>query len=490
MPFASPALSKSRFMAGLQCLKRLYLECYERQRSLPIDAFGRAVLETGRAVGTLARGRFPGGTLIDPRLDHDRAEEMTRAVLEDRTVPALYEGAFSSDGLRIRVDVLVRARGGRFDLVEVKSTTSVKPEHRWDVAVQLHALEGAGVGVRRAYLVHLNRGYVHHGGEYRLEQLFASEDLTVEARALRNDVRKMAARMRSALDAEEPPPLKVGAHCETPYTCPFYDHCHDGLPPDPFAVLPRVTSKLRARLSRAGIGAIEEIPLDFRGLSLVQRRALEAVRSGKRIVAPGVRRALAKLAFPVHFVDFETLAPAIPLYVGTRPYDAIPVQWSVHVLDRGGRLRHREFLHETADDPRREFALRLLEATRGEGSVVVYSDFEDRRLADLEAALPDLSGDLRKLRRRLFDLLPLVRNDVYDPVFGGSFSMKAVLPAIVPGLGYDELEISDGGLASVALAEMMSPETSPERRRALRRNLLAYCRRDTEALVALFRALR
>jgi hypothetical protein len=486
-----PPLSKTRFLAGLQCHKRLYLECYEPALSTPIDLVRRAVLDTGHAVEIVARRRFRGGVLIDhAQLGHSAAVLATQAAIADPTNPSIYEAAVTGDDVRVRADILVRTAGDSFDLVEVKSSTKVTPEHEWDVAVQLHALESAGVRVRRAYLMHLDRSYVYQGGDHDLERLFALEDLTESVRSRQSNVHQALAKMRGPLGFLDAPSIAVGPHCEEPRECPFYDHCHDGLPSDPFAALPRLTRKLRQCIDGAGIRSLDELPFDFHGLSLIQRRALEALRSGNRVVDPAIRHALASVRFPLHFLDFETFSPAIPIYVATHPYDPIPVQWSDHVLYDSGAVEHREFLQEGEGDPRREFAERLLQATSGAGSVVVYSSFEDQRPADLQLAVPDLDERLGSLRARLVDLLPIIRGHVYDPAFGTSFSIKSVLPAIVQNLGYDDLEIQEGTLVSVAFAEMRLPETPPERRQKLRAGLLAYCKRDTEAMLELFKVLR
>jgi hypothetical protein len=187
-------------------------------------------------------------------------------------------------------------------------------------------------------------------------------------------------------------------------------------------------------------------------------------------------------------MDFETFNPALPRYAGTRPYQVIPFQWSVHTLDAGDVLSHREFLHDGPGDPRPAFATALLQALGDSGAVVVYSGYEGSRLRDLAGAVPALATQLRAIASgRLVDLLPLVREHCYDPGFHGSYSIKSVLPALSPDLNYDDLSISDGALAAVAYEEMVKPDTAPERRAEIRRNLLAYCERDTLAEVELFR---
>ena len=479
-----PKLSKSRFLSGLQCHKRLHLELYAHDLIPATDPFARYLLDTGAAVGALARSRFSGGVLIDD--DH---EERTRLALADPAVPAIYEAAFTWDDVRIRADILVRVSGDVFDLVEVKSTTWPKLEHVWDLALQLAVLEGAGVRIRRAFLMHLDRSYVYPGGDYDLRRLFACADLTEAARERQREVRGNLDAMRAMLWSEEPPAIPVGQHCERPRTCPFFDRCHDGLPADPLLRLPK-GRQLRERLAAAGIVEFDAIPLDFPGLSLHQRRALEAIRSGERFCDPAIREMLAGVVFPVHFIDFETIMPALPLYPGTRAYDTIPVQWSDHVLHEDGRIEHCEYLYDGHGDPRRSFAESLLNLLGSCGTVAVYSNYEAMRLGDLATWLPDIADEIAGVQPRILDLHAVIRQHVYDQAFNGSFSLKRILPALVPSLSYDDLAIQDGGLASIALLEVMDRGTPAGRRLELRQQLFAYCGRDTEALVRLFQLLR
>ncbi len=441
-------------------------------------------------VGAMARNRYLGGTLIGEDLNWADAESATQAALRNRAIPAIFEGALSLDGLRIRADILGRTRDRRFDLIEVKSTLGVKPEHEWDVAIQYHVLRSAGVPLRWVRLMHLNRDYVYSGGDYDLKQLFRFRNLTRLVHKRRRKVVAALKEMRKMLVAEAPPPISIVPHCTTPYACPFYDHCHADEPEHPVEQLPRLRMHLREQLAAMGIIEIAQIPDDFQGLSTLQARVVEAVQTGTRFHDPAISRTLRKLKFPVHFLDFETFAPALPLYSGTRPYQIIPFQWSDHVLNADGAVTHREFLHDERSDPRRPFAKQLLDALGMTGSIVVYSSFEATRLRELGEDLKDLAAALARARKRIVDLLPLIRDHIYDPGFHGSFSLKSVLPALVPEHGYDDLEITDGGLASLAYAEMQIPETTKDRHTELRAALLAYCKRDTEAMVELFRLLR
>jgi hypothetical protein len=480
-----PLLSKSRFAAGLQCPKRLFLECYSPDLAEPADISQQAVMDTGTAVGRLARQRFPGGRLIEEEYyQHAAAMTATTAAIADGSVPAIYEAAFTFDGVRIRTDVLGRNADGTFDLVEVKSSTSVKAEHVPDVAIQLYVLDGSGIAVRRACLLHIDNTYVYDGGSYDLERLFRLEDVSDQACAfVRMQVPNSLASMNEILLREQPPEVEIGRQCANPYQCEFYQHCREGTPEHHIEQLPRTTSGLIQALLNAGILEIREIPEGFPGLSPAQQRVRECVVAGQPYVGPGLAAALDGAERPLHFLDFETFNPALPIYPGTRPYQVIPFQWSLHVQDSAGNLSHYSFLHDGDTDPREAFVLSLLDAIEPQGTIVVYTGFEQSRLRELADTFPQYSDQLMGLCGRMLDLHAVIRDHYYHPGFHGSYSMKAVLPAVVPELGYDDLEIQEGGHASVAFARMISSETEESERRRLRQALLDYCRRDTEAMV-------
>lgn len=487
-----PFLSKSRVLAGLQCLKRLYLECYHYNERDPLDAARKALFEAGNEVGRVARGRFPGGAAMpdDPRR-HDDAVLATRERLADGRVPSLYEAAFTHDRIRVRVDVLARAGKREWDLVEVKSSTSVKDEYLDDLAVQLHVAEGSGVAVRRAALLHVNNQYVWQGGPYDLEALFTLQDQTDVARGRIPGMLDAIEEMREPLFAKSPPDVAIGAHCSRPYVCPFWGTCHANGPDHPIGNLPRLTPKLRRALEDAGIEDIRDIPEDFSDLSDLQRRVRDCTRRGVAYVGPELAEALRAIPAPVHFLDFETCNPALPIIPGTRPFQQTPFQWSDHVIERDGTIRHREFLHGNRSDPRRPLAEALLAALEGGEAIVVYSGFEARTMRALAEALPDLSAPLLEhVERRIVDLHKLIHDHYYHPEFRGSFSIKDVLPVVVAGMGYDHLAIKDGSQAALAFISMTDPSRPDEERRATRDALRAYCSRDTEAMMRLFQTLK
>lgn len=494
MEGSRPGLSKSRFIAGLQCERRLWLQVHARELATPADAAQQAILDAGSEVGRCAHRLFPGGVLVSEAYDqHAAALERTRELLADAAVPAIFEAGFSHAGVRIRVDVLERLADGRFGLREVKSTSGVKPEHVPDAAVQLFVLEGCGLEVASVELVHIDTSYVRGEGAIDWQRFFVREDVTTEARAALPDVRARVAELHAVLARSAAPQIAPWRHCTRPYACEFQAHCKQGLPDDWILDLPRLDERRAAELRARGIERIREIPADF-GLAPVQRRARDAVVAGEPCVSAGLAEALVRAKPPVLYLDFETVAPALPIWPGTRPYQAVPFQWSLHCADGDGSLDHASFLAvaDAGADPRRAFAESLLTAVEAhpELPILVYSIYESRILRELAGALPDLAGRLQAVRGRLLDLHPIVKEHVYHPAFGGSFSLKSVAPALVPGFGYDDLaEIADGSAAQQAFASLLAGGASAETADRTRAALLAYCERDTLALVELHRAL-
>ena len=481
-------------MAGLQCLKRLYLEIHDRNLADPVDPSQQAIFDVGNLVGELARERFAGGTLIEAAYyEQEKAESTTRKQLSNAFVPALYEAAFTFEGIRTRVDILARADAGQgFDLIEVKSTASYKErEHLPDVAIQLHVVEGSGVPIRRAYLMHIDTSYVYEGGEHDLTRLFALEDVTDMARDYLADVAPgKLAEMWESLGQSVTLDIETGRHCKSPYQCPFYGHCHTDEPEHPVGELPRLPGWEEDRLKALGIRDIQSIPPDATGLSHVQWRVRDSVISGKPYVGSELTERLSSIEFPASFLDFEAIAPAVPIFVGTRPYQHIPFQWSLHLLDSDGSLSHRDYLHDGDDDPRQGFITSLLEAVPANGSIVAYSGYEERILRQLADEFPQYEAQLIALTERLVDLLQIVRDCYYHPEFHGSFSIKAVVPVLAPQLSYDELDIPEGRAASAAYQRLLTDDVPPAQATKIRQSLLTYCGQDTEAMLRVYQALK
>ena len=492
---SSQHLTKSRFAYGNQCLKRLYNEAHHPDLKAPVDEAQQYIFDTGKEVGILAQKLFPGGRLVDvPAYDHKQAEERTAELLADQSLPAVYEAAFTANEIRVRPDVLNRVGGNEFDLYEAKMSASVKDDHIPDAAVQMWVMEQVGLTIRKVYIVHINNQYIFKGGEPDVVNLLKAVDITDATRSFAtNNLPGAAAKMLLILNQKSGPDVPIGTHCVTSYPCPFFEHCREGLPEHYVEQLPGLRAKGRDALAQEGItvaSAIHDIPDSFNQLTSMQQRVRDAVVQDVPYIAPSLANALLQLTYPIHSIDFETVNPAIPRYVGTRPYQVIPFQWSLHIADDDQAERHLGFLAQTSDDPREEFISTLLDAIGPTGSIVVYSSYEETQLKSLAAEYPQYETAIKDLISRIVDIAKIVREHYYDPGFHGSFSIKSVLPALVPELDYKNLAIGDGRAASASFFKMIRPNVPSAEKEGRYDALWEYCGQDTYALIRVIRALK
>lgn len=484
-------LSKTRFLSGCQCPLKLWYDTHSRQLATPPDEETRAMFATGREVGELARRRWPGGeTVTAGPLDLAAALDRTRELMADPDVPAIYEAALVHHGALTRVDVLARAPGEAWDLVEVKSSTRVKDVFELDVAVQYRILRGAGLDVRRAGLLLLNREYVYPGGELDLDRLFRFEDLSESSESCLGDIDAGVQELQAVQARSTPPDIGIGDHCFDPYECPYFAHCSRDVafPAHPINMLPKLQGARREGLLAMGVQRVEDIPDDYE-LTPNQARVRECVLTGRPWVSDGLRGVLESVRWPLYALDFEAAMFAVPRYPDTRPYDAVPFQFSCHRQDAPeAEISHHEFLARDNDDPREPLARALLAAAGERGSILVYSGYEARVIRDLARWLPHLAADLEALLPRLVDLLRIVDGHYCHPEFGGSKSIKSVLPVLVPAMSYEDMAIADGRAAGRAWIRMTESDDMLKRV-DLERALRAYCRQDSLAMLRLREAL-
>ncbi len=479
----TPMLSKSRFLAGHQCPLRLWHQCYNPHLASEVSPVQQAMFDAGHEVGLLATNLFPGGRLIEEDyLHHSEAMEATREAMSDPSLPAIFEAAFLFEDVRVRADILERRDDGRWNLIEVKSSTSVKGIYVLDVALQYHVLQGAGLEIASAGITHLNNRYVYDGKELQLEGLFSFSDLTAEVISAQEEVSRELRELKEILGAADPPEATPSRFCTSPHSCEFWEHCTRNVPEFWVLKLSGINKEGLDAMAALDIQDIREIPPCF-PLDQLQERIRSCVINGEEYLSPELGRELRDVAYPIHFLDFETVAPAIPRYPGTRPYHSIPFQWSDHILHRDGTLEHREYLSEEDRDPREEFARFLVKALGRGGSIFTYTLYEKRVIEELAGHLPELSGRLRATLDRFKDLHSLVRRHFYHPRFYGSFSLKSVLPALVPEMNYEDLAIQEGNQASLEYLRMIAPSTPQREKQRIKEALLRYCSQDTIAMV-------
>jgi hypothetical protein len=478
-----PMLSKSKYVAGLQCHLRLWHQCYNLDLASEISPARQAIFDTGHKVGELATQLYPSGVLIEEdHLHHDEAVKSTLDAMENPKVKAIYEAAFLFDGVRVRVDILERLKNGRWNLIEVKSSTRVKHKYYPDVGIQHYVLKGSGLNIDRVFLTHLNNQYVYDGKELDLEGLFSSFDLTEEALAYQEEIPVMLADLKDMLANSEAPETNPSRNCNKPYGCDFYEYCTKDMPEHWVVHLSGIGQNKLDALEAMGIYDICDIPDEF-PLNAIQDRIRNCVANKEEHTAGELRDELEDVEYPIHFLDFETLSPAIPRYAGTRPYQGIPFQWSDHILQKNGNIEHRDYLCEEDKDPREELTLKLLDALGKEGSIFTYTTFEETVIRGLAEDLPKHRRQLLATLDRVVDLYKIIRKNYYHPEFQGSFSLKSVLPALLPEMSYENLAVQDGQEAGIEYMRMLDPATRPGEKEKIRGDLLKYCGQDTLAMV-------
>lgn len=471
--------SKTRLMSFLQCPKRVWLEMHQPELA-QFSTATEAAFATGHEIGDIARQLYDvggTGTLISGAKGMAAALCDTAAAIADPAATPLFEATFERDGLLIRADVLDRQAGR---LIEVKSSTSCKDEYVTDCAIQSWVLETSAVPPKSVALAHVNNQFVYQGdGDY--QGLLVEQDLSAAIGPLRQQVPAWLAVAVQTVEGASPE-VAIGRRCRSPYDCPFIAHCWPTTD-YPLTTLPGVGRRLDELIAQ-GYKDVRELPEASVGGEQAQR-VWRAARSGEpEKIGSSIRAELAALAWPRYYLDFETIGGAIPRWASTRPYQAMPFQWSLHVESAQGDLQHAEFLDLSGELPARALATALLTAIGTQGPVLTWSSYEKQCLGTLAAFCPELAEALGAVVERLVDLHPIVKRGWYHPAMKGSWSIKALLPVIAPEMDYAQLEgVHDGGGAQLAWAEAVAAQTSAARRSELREQLLRYCGHDTLAMV-------
>lgn len=486
-------ISKSRYLAGLQCLKYFWYQINAKEEIPQPDFVNQFIFNQGMLVGEYAKRLYPGG--IDLGKADDLKEQLveTLELLSERKT--LFEASCSFGNVYCRADILVPADADRWDIVEVKSSTQLKEEYIHDVAFQRYCFEKAGVNIRKCQIAYINNQYVRKG-DINSKELFRSIDITVEVEEILGGVEGKVEKLLEIAAGKSPPETFIGKPCDEPYICPLKGKCWEFLPDNHIFNLYGNKDKA-AQLYNEGILSIKDIP-DRYDLNLKQQIQLECAKTEKpKINKREISNFINRLEYPLHFFDFETFSTAIPLYDGVRPYQRIPFQYSIHVLDSiDGQPEHYDFLSEGLEDPRKKLLSSLIKQIGDTGSIVVYYElFEKGVLNELAEAFPEYSQWVTSMLPRIVDLYkPFGNFHYYHSSQKGSASVKNVLPAIT-NLSYEGMEIADGLAASVYFLYICGNYglgegcPSAEEVDRVRKLLIRYCRMDTGGMIHILRAL-
>lgn len=476
-------ISKSKYMNGLQCPRLLWFAVKSPEDLPKIEEDKQFIFDQGHEVGDYAKKLFPKGVEIT----HDKSFiEMTRKVVSQRDT--IFEGAFSYRCTFAKVDILKPVNKDEWDIIEVKSSTQVKDDHIEDVAFQRFVIEGAGLKVRQCHLVYINNEYVRDG-DIDPKGFLSETDITDQVAEKLGHVEDNVIRMQKVIDLEKPPTVSIGSHCGKPYDCPLSEKCWSFLPEHNVTELYYFGQKKYEMLDKH-ILSIKDLPSGVK-LSDKQKIQIAAIESGEPFIdMESIKKFLKSLEYPVYCLDFETLTVAIPPFDKARPYQKIPFQFSIHEIQKSDSdVMSYNFL---ADD-RGNFAPALVKALKvigPKGTVLAYNmTFEKQVLEVLAELSPEDADWLQCISARLRDLIEPFRTfSYYHPDQHGSCSLKAVLPALT-GKSYKEMEIGEGGMASLKYYLTHFRDAAKEEKEKVRNALLEYCMLDTEGMVGILRKL-
>ena len=495
-------LSKSKYCNFWQCPKMAWLNKYKPEEKTE-DPNMEAVFTRGNEVGDLAMGLFGDfvevTTYSEGMLDLAAMIKKTEEEIGKGT-EVICEASFSYKGLYCAVDIL-KKEGNGYAIYEVKSSSAdeenatPKGVYAADIAYQKYVLEHCGINVTGTYLVTLNRSYIR-GDELDIRELFL---VTNVVEAVTNEIQRVEPNLRLAdkiLNCSEEPDYDLAERCHDPYTCQFWKYCTRNLPEKSVFDLYRLPFKKKIALYHKGIIAYEDLLTceDISNATQIRQMEFALQDKGTYVDADKIRDFLRTLSYPLYFLDFETMQPAVPPFKGTKPYQQIPFQYSLHYIEReGGELKHKEFLAVSGEDPRRAIAEALCRDIPMNVCTTAYNKaFECTRLRELADSFSDLSENLLNIRDHIVDLLiPFQSGYYYNKAMGGSFSIKSVLPAIFPDdpeLNYHNLDgVHNGSEAMNIFPQIQYME--PAKQEKARRNLLKYCELDTYAMVKVWQEL-
>ncbi len=480
-------------MKGNQCHKALYLNKYHRELQDEISDQQQAIFSSGTNIGELAQELFPGGVDATPESYYNfQASVKDTAEYIANGEKVIYEAAFQYQGVLCALDILVKKRG-KWYAYEVKSSTSVKGPYILDTALQYYVITNSGIELADMSVVHINNKYKRKG-PVDVHQLFTIESVLDQILPRQANIPKKIRELKRVLKGKDVPVMDIGEHCHIPYPCNFLGHCWKHIPEERSVFKLGNSRGKEWDLYKKGIYAMEDIPDDY-PLNKNQRLQVNGWKHGKtHIDKQGIKEFLKTVRYPMYFFDFETIRPIVPMWNNSVPFQQVPFQYSLHYQGRkNSKLQHFEFLaeHEGAKDPRIALLEQLIEETKKPGDIWVYNiGFERARMNEFAKYFPKYKKEALAIADRLRDLIiPFQQKLYYTPEMDGHHGLKYVLPALVPDLSYNDLEIQEGGTASVTFDAMISGTFDGDVEKT-RTELLEYCKLDTYAMVRIMEKLR
>lgn len=495
--------SKSRYCQFCQCAKLSWLAKNKPDEAAKNELL-QARLETGNEIGDLAMGYFGDFVEVtakkaDGKLDLTKMIEDTVAEMEKNT-PVICEASFDFGGLYCAVDIL-RSEGDGWSIYEVKSSTHGDKEvYILDVAYQKYVLEHCGVKVAGTYVMCLDNTYFRDGS-LDIHRLFKITDVSEKVAEKLPQVEGNLKRAEEILSCDSEPEVRLGSHCSSPYDCAFWDYCTRNIPKPNVFDLRNMSVKAGSELYYRGICSFEDIEREGLFKEGIKKLQIDHYLHPQKthVDKEKLSNFLDRLTYPIFFLDFETFQTPVPLYPGTKAFDQIPFQYSLHYIEKeGGEVKHKEFLAEAGSDPLRPIAEALCRDIPMNGTMAAYNvTFECAALRLLSRLFPDLADHLMSIHRHAHDLYEPFREGWYydnrmSKGFDKLFSIKNVLPSLYPddpSLDYHNLEgVQNGGEAMTVFPRMA--KMTPEEQEETRKSLLEYCKLDTFALVKIWQALK
>ncbi len=486
-------LSKTDYILYRECPKNVWLKNYKPEvyNASELSEFEKAIIETGNEVELVARQLFPTGVLIEGR--DEEAQEKTQFLLEKKE-KVIFQPIFVKDEFLAAVDILELQDDGSYAIYEVKSTTDVdKKTHYHDLAFQVNLLEKFGLKIKSAHVIHLNPEYIR-GGEVSINKLFLTADVTEEVENIKEGVMtEMEVALKYLSEEEEPKGFCACVYKGRSNHCATFTYSNPGIPEYGVHDISRIgSSKLTLQeLVDVNIFELKDVPSHIK-LSLPQKNQIEAHVFDRILVEKHkIQEELGALTLPLYFLDYETFPAAIPRFNGFSPYQQIPFQYSLFVLDSpDAKPRHFEFIFTENADPSRDFLQSLQKNIGTAGSIIVWNKrFECKINEELAQRNPDYKLFIEEVNKRVYDLMDIFGKQYYvHKGFKGRISIKNVLPVLVPKLSYKTLVIQEGGTASQKWNELHSGIGEDARQKIIS-DLKEYCKLDTRAMVAIWEHL-